>query len=96
MAKYILLIDWTEQGVKAAKESPGRADKARELARSVGANMEQLYLVMGDHDFVCVLEAPDDAVVATFVVKLAMGGNVRTKTLKAFTEDEYRRIMGAL
>jgi uncharacterized protein with GYD domain len=96
MAKYIMLVSWTEQGIKAAKESPGRADKARELARSVGADMEQLFMVMGEYDFVSVVDAPDDAAMASFVLKLGIGGNVRTKTLKAFTEEEYRRVCGAL
>jgi uncharacterized protein with GYD domain len=96
MAKYILLIDWTEQGVRAVRESPGRLDKARDAAKAVGAAIEQAFLVMGDHDMVCVVEAPDDEAVATFVLRLAATGNVRTKTLKAFTEDQYRRIIGAL
>jgi uncharacterized protein with GYD domain len=96
MAKYILLGSWTGDGVRAVKDSPSRLDKARELAKSVGAKIEQFYMVMGDHDMVVVLDAPNDDAVATFVLKLSMGGNVRTKTLKAFTEDQYRGILGAL
>jgi uncharacterized protein with GYD domain len=96
MAKYILLLSWTGDGVRAVKESPSRLDKGRELAKSVGAKIEQFYMVMGDHDMVAVLEAPNDDAVATFVLKLSMGGSVRTKTLKAFTEDQYRGILGAL
>ena len=58
MAKYILLMSWTGDGVRAVKDSPGRLDKARELAKSVGAKIEQFYMVMGDHDMVAVLDAP--------------------------------------
>lgn len=96
MAKYVLLIDWTGEGIRAAKESPQRLDKAREAAKGVGARIEQFYMVMGDHDMVGILDAPDDEAVATFVLKLSMGGAVRTKTLRAFTEDQYRGILGAL
>ena len=96
MAKYVLLIDWTGEGIRAVKESPRRLDKAREVAKGVGATIEQFYMVMGDHDMVAVLDAPDDDAVARFVLKLGMAGNVRTKTLKAFTEEQYRGILGAL
>ena len=53
-------------------------------------------MVMGDHDMVGILDAPSDEAAATFVLKLSMSGAVRTKTLKAFTEDQYRGILGAL
>jgi uncharacterized protein with GYD domain len=96
MAKYILLVDWTAEGARALRESPARLDKAREAAKAVGATIEQFYLVMGDHDMVAIIDAPNDDAVAKFALRMAMGGSVRTKTLKAFTEDQYRGILGAL
>ena len=96
MAKYILLVNWTEQGVKSVKDSPKRLDAARKLAETAGAKMGDFYMTMGGYDMVAHVEAPDDATLAKFVLHLAGGGNVRTQTLKAFSEDEYRKILGAL
>jgi uncharacterized protein with GYD domain len=96
MAKYILLINWTDQGVKSVKDSPKRLDAARKLAETVGARLGDFYMTMGACDMVVHLDAPDDATVAKFVLLQAGGGNVRTQTLKAFSEDEYRKILGAI
>jgi uncharacterized protein with GYD domain len=96
MAKYILLVNWTDQGVKNVKESPKRLDAARKLAETAGAKLGEFYMTMGGHDMVVHLDAPDDATVAKFVLNLAGAGNVRTQTLKAFSEDEYRKILGGL
>jgi uncharacterized protein with GYD domain len=96
MAKYILLVNWTEQGVKNVKDSPKRLDAARKLAETAGAKMGDFYMTMGGYDMVAHVDAPDDATLAKFVLHLAGAGNVRTQTLKAFSEDEYRKILGAL
>jgi uncharacterized protein with GYD domain len=96
MAKYILLIEWTAEGIKGVKQSPARLDAAREMAKPDRVAIEQFYMVMGDYDMVVIADAPDDAALARFILRLAQAGNVRTKTLKAFTEDQYRGILGAL
>ena len=96
MAKYILLVNWTDQGVKSVKDSPKRLDAARKLAETAGARLGDFYMTMGGYDMVAHVEAPDDATLAKFVLHLAGAGNVRTQTLKAFSEDEYRKILGAL
>jgi len=96
MARYILLVNWTDQGVKSVKDSPKRLDAARKLAETAGARLGDFYMTMGGYDMVAHVEAPDDATLAKFVLHLAGAGNVRTQTLKAFSEDEYRKILGAL
>jgi uncharacterized protein with GYD domain len=96
MAQYIILADWTEQGIAKVKESPKRLDAARKLAKKLGAKAGDFYMTIGKHDMLLHLEAPDDATVAKFVLSLAGGGNVRTTTLKAFSEAEYRKILAAL
>lgn len=96
MAKYIMLVSWTDQGIKGVKDSPARADKVRELGRSLGVELQQLYMVMGEYDLVTIAEAPSDEAMAKFVLKTGMSGNVRTRTLKAFDEADYRRILGEL
>lgn len=96
MARYILLVNWTDQGVKSVKDSPKRLDAARKLAETAGARLGDFYMTMGGYDMVAHVEAPDDATLAKFVLHLAGAGNVRTQTLKAFSEDEYRKILSAL
>jgi uncharacterized protein with GYD domain len=96
MATYISLINYTDQGIRNIKESPKRVDAARELLKKVGGEMRQLYLTMGAYDLVTVVEAPSDEVMASFALALGSAGNVRTTTLKAFPEADYRRIVAAL
>ena len=96
MPTYIALTNWTDQGVRNAKQSPQRLDAARELGRKFGVEIKAFYMTMGAYDLVVVLEAPDDRAVAQHVLALAAGGNLRTTTLKAFPEGEYREIMQTL
>jgi uncharacterized protein with GYD domain len=96
MATYIMLIQWTDQGIKSAKGSPQRAEGAREMAKKFGVEWKSFHMTMGAYDFVVTLEAPDDQAVAKFAVSLGSQGNVRTTTLKAFTESEYKGIVEAV
>ena len=96
MTTYILLTNFTEQGVKNARESPKRLDAAKKALADMGGSFKSFFLTMGEYDMVAICEAPDDAVMAAFVLKLASGGNIRTRTLKAFPEAAYREIMNSL
>ena len=96
MSTYILLLNYTEQGIRSVKDSPKRLDAARGLAQKYGAELKTVYLTLGAHDLVTVIEAPADDAVAKFVLALGSLGNVRTTTLKAFPEAEYRKIVSAL
>lgn len=96
MTTYIVLINWTDQGVRTVRDSSKRLDAAKKLLGDMGGSFKQFFLTMGGYDMVAVCEAPDDAVMARFGLSLAMGGNVRTQTLKAFPEAAYREIIGSL
>ena len=95
MAKYICLLNWTDQGVKAVKESPSRLDAAKQLARTHGCQFEQFFMTMGSCDMVAVLEAPDQQSVTKFLLAVGSAGNVRTTTMPAYSEDEYRSLIGS-
>ena len=95
MTTYIVLLNWTDQGVRSVKESPRRLDAAKKQLQDMGGSFKQFFLTMGDHDMVAVCEAPDDAVMARFALTLGMGGNVRSRTLKAFPEAAYREMWRA-
>ena len=96
MSIYIMLINYTEQGIRNVRGSPKRADAARFLAKSCGAELKDLYLTMGQYDLIAIVEADKDDAVARFALALSSIGNVRSTTLKAFTEQEYRNIIETL
>ena len=96
MTIYIMLANWTEQGVRAIKDSPRRLDAAKKALQDMGGEFTSVFMTMGDYDLVAVYEAPDDAVAARLTLQLGMLGNVRTRTLKAFPEAAYREIIASL
>ena len=93
MARYIMLADWTDQGIRNVKDSPSRLDAAKKAWKKHGAEITDFYMTMGGHDMVVIVEAPNDEAVAKIALGLGSGGNVRTQTLKAFGEAEYRKIV---
>jgi uncharacterized protein with GYD domain len=96
MKTYIILLNYTEQGLKNIRESPSRLDAARKAAESAGGKFKEWYLVMGQYDAVLIAEAPNDEVVTRLMLTISALGNVRTQTLSAFTETEYRKLCASL
>jgi uncharacterized protein with GYD domain len=93
MARYVSLINWTDQGIAAFKDTTDRADAAADLAKSLGAELQEIYWCLGPHDIVGILEAPDDETVTAFALKLSSGGNVRTTTMRAYSREEISSII---
>ena len=96
MATYVMLVNYTQKGIEDIKESPARLDAVKQAFQAMGAELKKFYLVMGRYDMVVIGEAPDDETVAKLALAIGSGGSVRTETLKAFSEDEYRNIIAAL
>ena len=96
MATYIILINYTDQGIRNIKDSPKRLDAAKKMLKSMGGEIKNFYLTMGSYDLAIVAEAPSDDVITKFALASGSLGNIRTTTLKAFPETEYRKIIGAL
>ena len=96
MPTYISLLNFTQQGIEKIKESPARLDRARQAFKAMGAELKAFYLVMGQYDAVVISEAPNDETVGKLVLMIGAQGNIRTETLRAFTEDEYRKMIAAL
>lgn len=96
MASYIILGRYTEQGVRNIKEGPQRVEAARRAIEAAGGKMAAFYLTLGQYDFVVVAEGPDDETVARVLLGIASAGNIKTETLRAFTEEEFRRIVAGL
>ncbi len=96
MSTYFILANWTDQGIKDIKASPKRLRAAKRLAKDCGLKFRDFHMTMGQYDGIATVEAPNDEAVAKFVLTLGSAGNVRTMTLKGFTEREYRKIVGSL
>ena len=96
MPTYISLISLTQKGVENIKESPARLEKAKAAFKAMGAELKQFYLVTGQYDMVVISEAPDDETVAKVALMIGSAGAIRTETLRAFTEQEYKNIIAAL
>jgi uncharacterized protein with GYD domain len=96
MATYIMLSKWTDQGIHHVQDSPQRLDAARQLCRQHGAEITAFYMTMGAYDMVIVIDAPNDDAFARLAISIAKGGNVRSETLKACDEDQYRKIIASI
>ncbi len=96
MSTYICLGQWTQKGIENVRESPARLDAAREDWEKEGTTIRDFYMTTGQYDVVFVVEAPDDETLAKVLLAQASKGGIRTTTLRAFSETEYRAIIRSL
>ena len=96
MPTYIVLGNFTDQGIRGVKDTPKRASAVREAAKKFGASVKSLYWTLGAYDVVTVVDAPDDESIAALLFSIGSLGNVRTQSLKAFEADQIERILGKL
>ena len=96
MPTYISLASWTDQGIRKVKDGPKRLDAAKKMIKDVGGELRGFYMTMGAYDLVTIVEAPNDEAVAKMLLTIGGLGNVRTTTLRAFTEAETRKIIASL
>ncbi|MBS0358658.1 MAG: GYD domain-containing protein [Proteobacteria bacterium] len=93
---HIILLKYTDQGIKNIKESPNRVKKAKELFHKLGAEVKDFYFLMGQYDLLFIVQASNDTVIAECVLALGSLGNVRSETLLAFNESEFSKICSDL
>ena len=96
MPTYILLLNLTDQGIRAIKESPQRIEEAIKGFEAMGGKVIGVYAVCGRYDYVAIGEAPSDGVAMAFALALGSQGDVRTESLKAFTKEEFAEIVKKL
>jgi len=96
MPTYISLLTYTQQGIASIKKGPERLDAARQAYKRAGGELKAFYLTIGQYDAVAIAELPDDTALAKMVLALGALGNVRTETLRAFNETEFRKIVSEL
>ena len=96
MSAYISLVNWTDQGVKNAKDSLARAKAIEGALSKIGGRKIGVWWALGEYDLVYIFEAPDDETASRFLVTVGMQGNVRTKTMRIFSEDEAASIFAGV
>jgi uncharacterized protein with GYD domain len=96
MSEYVLLCNFTDQGIRSIKDSRARREAARELGKKFGVQIKAFYLAMGAHDLIVHAEAASDDALTKWALSVASKGNVRTTTVKVFPEAEYEKIISAL
>jgi uncharacterized protein with GYD domain len=93
MASYVVLFNWTEAGIKSYKDSASRADAAREMWSAAGVTIKDIYWTVGPYDIVGIVDAPDDETLTKGLLQLGSGGNVRTTTMRAFSQAEFSALV---
>ncbi len=96
MPTYVVLGNWTDQGIRNIKESPKREDALRRLCEKLGAKVKDLYRTMGRYDFVALVDAPDDVTMSSFLLSLGAAGNSRTETLRVLTRQEAEQAIARI
>ena len=96
MPTYMIMSKWTSQGLQNIKQSPSRLDAARKAYEAVGIKITDFFMTTGRYDMIAIVEAPDDLTFAKTLLANASQGSFTTETCRAFTESEYRQIIGGL
>ena len=96
MATYISLVQFTDKGIQAAKDTTQRVADWAAKVQSKGVSIKQMYWTLGQYDQVCIFEAPDDETAASVLLAADMLGNIRTQTMRAFTASEMEKILARI
>jgi uncharacterized protein with GYD domain len=96
MPTFIIMLSWTEQGIRNVKDSPKRLQAAREAAKKLGVEIKQVFLTNGEFDLLAIMETADGNNVAKLALALGAQGNLRSHTVRAWPEAEYVKLMSEL
>ncbi len=95
MATFIVLLNFTDQGIRNVKDSPERLNAFRAMAEKMGVSIKSEYCTVGNYDIVTIVEGPEEAVTAA-LLKSSSLGNVRSQTLRGFSPDEMKQMIGKM
>ena len=93
MAHYVVLANFTDQGIHAIKDTATRAKAFRDTAKQMGVKVKDIYWTLGSYDVVLMMNAPNDETVAAIMAKAGALGNLKSQTLRAFDEQEMESIL---
>jgi len=95
MPTYVTLVRFTQKGIETVKESPTRIDQFKNVFKTHGGELKEIYHTIGQYDFVTICEMPSDAAYASTLIAITAAGTARAESLRAFPEDEYHKIVAA-
>src|ERR671911_725542 len=95
-ATLCILVNWTDQGIRTAKDAPKRVEDFKNAVERSEGKMVDGYYTMGQYDFVITVELPNDETAMSLMLATGIRGNVRTATLKAFSISEAEKIITKL
>jgi uncharacterized protein with GYD domain len=93
---FIITANWTDQGIRSVKDAPKRIQAAREVAKKLGIEFKHVFLTSGKSDLLLIVEAANGDNVAKFAVASGALGNVRTRTVRGWTEAEMTKLISEL
>jgi uncharacterized protein with GYD domain len=96
MQTYIILGNYTQEGVSKIKESPARIEAARKATEAAGGKFLSWHLTLGRYDFVVITEVPDAKTGTAVLLAIAAQGNSRTETMQALTEEEFKEVVAGM
>jgi len=96
MPTFVVLAKWTEKTFGAMKDAPAAAEEMKKMVTDMGAQIKGWYLLMGQYDEICILEAPNAETVAKILIPMAAKFGAKTETLQAFSEAEALALFGGM
>ena len=96
MVTYVVLSKFTDQGIRNAKESPKRAEAFKQMAKTFGVTVKEIFWTQGRYDVVTIVESPDELSAMALNLNLGALGNVRTESLRAFPMADMTTIVGKM
>ena len=93
---FIVSMNWTDQGIRSVKDSPKRAQAARDLGKKMGVDIKEVYLTSGDSDLVAIVDATNGDSMAKFAMAIGATGNIRTRTARAWTQADMQKMISEL
>lgn len=96
MATFICFLNWTDQGIKGARDVDKRGAAARRVAERMGGRVLSAYVTTGQYDVIATLDLPDAEATAKFALAISAAGNVRTTTVQAFPVEEFAKLVAEM
>jgi uncharacterized protein with GYD domain len=89
MPLYIMMSNLTDEGRKTVKSNPQRIKEVNKEVEAMGVKVLAQYVVLGQYDFINILEAPNNETIAKIALELGSRGTLQTNTLAALTLDDF-------
>ena len=89
MPTYVMLTTLTPEGVQTLKNNPARINEVNREVEQLGASVKAQWAVLGQYDFVNIVEAPDEKTMARVSLELGSRGTARYESLAAIPIDEF-------